>query len=188
MADLRLFISVPLNAPTLTAAISSFQQQLDFPGIKLVKPDLFHFSLHFLGDTDAQLVPKLEEAFVGIKEAPFTVTLDQAGVFPSLQNIKVLWVGVSNGSDSLQSLHQQFKNPLEELGFHIDTRPYTPHVTIGRVKFLNPNHKSSVQQAIRTHKNTTFGTQEVSSIHLMQSTLTPQGPIYQPIISQDLSD
>lgn len=186
MDTLRLFISVNIDSPELLEFIAKFQEGLAVRGVRLVEPQLFHFSLHFLGDTASDLIPSLQQALEGIEQVPFSVTMDHAGVFSSLRDIRVIWVGVSQGADELASLQKQLIAPLKELGFKIDTRAYTPHLTVGRVKFLDPENKRKVQQAVREYQTASFGTQEVSHIHLMQSTLTPQGPIYQSIYSKDL--
>ena len=186
MNELRLFISVNIDSREITSEIANFQKMVSFRGIKVVQPDLFHFSLHFLGDTPKEVVPEIENIFNSIEQAPFTITMKGSGVFPSLHNIKVLWIGVSSGATELTSLQKQFKQPLENLNFKTDSRPYTPHLTIGRVKFLNPESKKTIQQAVREYQSVEFGSQEITNIHLMQSTLTPEGPIYQSLYSKDL--
>lgn len=188
MDDLRLFISVNIDNQQIKSAISVFQHQLDFPGIRLVEPDLFHFSLHFLGDTSNDLLPKLTNVLSSVKQAPFTVSLNGVGVFPSLRNIKVIWAGVSAGSDELQSLKQQLEKPLEQLGFTVDPRPFTPHLTIGRVKFIKAENKPTIQKRIAENKSMNFGSQNVLAVHLMQSILRPEGPIYHSLVTQDLEE
>ncbi len=183
---MRLFISVNITSPDLKAAITHYQSRLDVRGVKLVEPELFHFSLHFLGDTASDVIPQLKEVLDEIKQEPFSLTLDHAGVFPNLRNIKVLWIGTSTGSEGLISLQQQLIQPLTDLQFTIDSRPYTPHLTIGRVKFLNADAKPKIQHAIKDHQSFLFGSQEVTQVHLMQSTLTPEGPIYQSLYTKDL--
>ena len=186
MDELRLFISVNIDSPKITSEIAKFQKKVSFRGVKVVKPDLFHFSLHFLGDTLKEVVPDIENIFSSIEQAPFTITMEGSGVFPSVHNIKVLWIGVSSGATELTSLQRQFTQPLEKLHFKIDSRPYSPHLTIGRVKFLNPESKKAIQEAVRDYQSVVFGSQEITKIHLMQSTLTPEGPIYQSLYSKDL--
>lgn len=186
MDDLRLFISVNIDTPQILAQIEKFQHLVQFKGVKLVDSSLFHFSLHFLGDTSQELIPKLEKVISSIKQESFTVTLKQAGVFPSAHNIKVIWVGVSEGLHELQSLHDQLIQPLQTLNFLIESREFIPHLTIGRVKFLDARSKKSIQDAITDYHSFIFGSQEVTAVHLMHSTLTPNGPIYQSIFSKDL--
>lgn len=186
MDTLRLFIAVNIDSPELLASITNFQKGLSVKGVRLVDPQLFHFSLHFLGDTASDLIPSLQQALDTVEQAPFSVTMDHAGVFSSLRDIRVIWVGVAQGAKELSSLQKQLIQPLQELGFKIDTRAYTPHLTVGRVKFLDPENKRKVQQTVREYQTADFGRQEVTSIHLMQSTLTPQGPIYQSVYSKEL--
>ena len=186
MDKLRLFISVPIDDPDIINPIVSFQDKLEVRGVKLVNPKLFHFSLHFLGDTDTDFIPKLEHCIANLQQNPFTLTLERTGVFPNLHNIKVIWIGVSKGSQELISLQEQLIEPLKELDFKLDDRSYTPHLTIGRVKFLNPGSKRSIQQTIRDHQSSQFGSQVIKHMHLMQSILTPEGPIYKSLFLKEL--
>ena len=186
MDTLRLFVSVNIDSPGIKASIREFQQQLDFKGIKVVDPDLFHFSLHFLGDTSKELIPQLASVLSSVKQVPFEVKLEQVGVFPSLHNIKVIWVGVSTGATELSSLKQQLDRPLQHLGFTIDERSFTPHLTVGRVKFINPDQKKKIQNIITSFEARNFGSQHIDSLHLMQSTLRPEGPSYQSLVTQEL--
>ncbi len=186
MDVLRLFISINIDSLEIRSQIAKFQDLIQFKGVKLVNPNLFHFSLHFLGDTSKDFVPKLENAISLINQEPFTVTLKETGVFPSPHNIKVIWVSASTGVTELKSLHRQLIQPLQELNFNIESREFIPHLTIARVKFLDAPSKRTIQKAITDYQSFTFGSQNMTSVHLMQSTLTPDGPIYQSIFSKDL--
>ena len=186
MNNLRLFIAVAIDEPSLTTNLAKFQKLINLQGITLVTPELFHFSLHFLGDTAKEVLPDLQKIINTINQDKFTITLTGCGVFPSLNNIKVVWAGVQSGTNELISLQQQLSKPLEQLGFKLDTRPYSPHLTLGRVKFLKPENKKLLQRIISENKGVQFGSQTISTVHLMQSTLTPTGPIYQSLFHKDL--
>lgn len=186
MDTLRLFIAVPITDATIVSNLIAFQETFAVPGVRQVKPDLFHFSLHFLGDTDQSLLNDLQSIITSVSAEKFTVTLSGCGVFPGLQNIKVIWAGVTVGVQQLITIQQQLSKPLEEVGFQLDQRPFSPHLTLGRVKFLKPDGKKTIQQTIKDHKTKLFGSQEVTSVHLMQSTLTPKGSIYSSLFQKDL--
>jgi 2'-5' RNA ligase len=187
MTSLRLFISVNIDSPSVISKITEFQELFSFPGIKVVSPELLHFSLHFLGDTDESLIPDLSDLLSSITHPKsFTVSLVGCGSFPNEKSFKILWLGVSSGSSELLSLNKSLTGPLQELGFHLDSRPYNPHLTIARVKFITPKEKQLLQQTLLEKKNLSFGQQQISQVHLMQSTLTPQGPVYQSLFHKDL--
>lgn len=187
LENLRLFISVNINDKQIKSALADVQSHLDFKGVKLVDPDLFHFSLHFLGDTSENLIPQLSQVISSVKSAPFTISLQGVGVFPSLQKIKVIWAGVSEGATELQSIKNQLDEPLEKLGFTVEKRPFTPHLTIGRVKFVDSAQKPALQKILLENQAKKLGSQQALSIHLMQSTLKPEGPSYQSLFRHDLS-
>ena len=68
-------------------------------GLKVVRPEILHVTLKFLGDTDEALIDQIasnmERAVVDVH--PFTVQLVGMGAFPSLSNIRVVWIGMEDG-------------------------------------------------------------------------------------------
>lgn len=187
MENLRLFLAVTIDSQPLVAKLTQFQEQFDFQGIKLVEPNLFHFSIYFLGDTSTDLVSDLEEIISSINVAPFTAIIKGSGVFRNLQNITVIWAGLTTGTDELNSIKNQMLDPLEKIGFQLNTRSSSHHLTLARVKFLKPDVKKQVQSIITANTEKDFGSQEITQVHLMQSTLTPTGPIYRSLFHKDLT-
>ena len=64
--------------------------------------------------------------------APFEVHLSGGGAFPSLARPRSLWVGVREGADRLANLADALTAAAGECGLFLDTRPFAPHLTIGR--------------------------------------------------------
>ncbi len=65
---------------------------------------------------------------------PFTLGLSGIGFFPSAAKPRVLWIGTDGGGDKLLDVYQYLENCLEHDGFDRDAKPFSPHLTIGRVK------------------------------------------------------
>jgi 2'-5' RNA ligase len=64
---------------------------------------------------------------------------------------------------------------LYKKGFPRENKDFSNHITIGRVKFIKD--KANFIQILKRIKINNLS-QEVSSIDLMKSKLTPSGPIY----------
>jgi 2'-5' RNA ligase len=97
---------------------------------------LLHVTVHFLGSANVNLVPGITDALrdaVGLCH-PFTLTLGTHGAFPTTERPRVLWVGLGGEVGALQQLNAAVVSALSPLGFPRDSRPYHPHVTIGRVR------------------------------------------------------
>ena len=100
------------------------------------------------------------------------------GAFPSLSNIRVIWVGLEN-VDGLSVLAGNLDGALRELGFERDKKGFKPHLTVARAR--SARNASELQQVINSNVATEFGEFEVDSVRLKRSVLTPQGPRYSDV-------
>ncbi len=175
----RIFIAVELD-PALHGAVVAAQRALEDAGarIKWVKPASLHFTLRFLGEiTPAQVaLAKIatREAARGV--APFAITLRRLGAFPSLQRPQVVWVGVDEGARELESLARRVDERLVHHRFPPEDRRFRPHLTLARVR--DARQWGDVVRALTQYRDVEVGTQTVRSVCVMESRLTPQGPIY----------
>ncbi|MFW6448965.1 MAG: RNA 2',3'-cyclic phosphodiesterase [Halobacteriota archaeon] len=179
---MRLFVSVDLPE-ALADAIASVQEPLaEADGIRPVEPTQAHVTLKFLGETPESRVPAvvagLEEAVATAGIGPFDVGLAGLGVFPSLEYISVVWVGVDDGADELCTLHEAVERALVDRGFEEESHDFTPHVTVARMD--HAGGKSLVQRAVR-ERSPSVGRFSATSVNLTESTLTPDGPRYETV-------
>lgn len=133
----RLFVAVELPDEA-RRALSRAQEWLrrGSPPIKWVAPEAMHLTLQFLGETDSALLPSIGDALraaAGAAPAP-VLHLAAAGSFPSLRRPDVLWIALAGELGSLQALQRSIAAALAPLGFPPETRPYHPHITLGRVR------------------------------------------------------
>ncbi|MDQ7819566.1 MAG: RNA 2',3'-cyclic phosphodiesterase [Armatimonadota bacterium] len=175
----RIFIAVELD-PALHDAVVAAQRALEDAGarIRWVKPASLHFTLRFLGEiTPAQVaLAKIatREAARGV--APFAITLRRLGAFPSLQRPQVVWVGVEDGAEHLDALARRLDERLARYHFPPEDRRFRPHLTLARVR--DARQWGDVVRALTRYRDVEIGTQTVRTICVMESTLTPQGPVY----------
>jgi 2'-5' RNA ligase len=179
MSLYRGFIAVDIP---VSPKIKEYEDAIHTSGanVKLVEPDNIHITLKFLGDVQEELTDKLEEIVSTAvqDQKPFTVKLQGTGVFPNLNYIKVIWIGIEDG-EPLTAIAASIDEQLSNLGFKKDARPFSPHLTIGRVR--NARNKQELLQIIQRYETTEFSTLFVEAVELKQSTLTPQGPIYKTL-------
>lgn len=181
---MRTFIAIPCPEE-LKDKIVEIQKRIKNLGkIKLVERENIHMTLKFLGDTDENKINEIIEILNSVsknqKIKKFKIHLWGIGVFPNENYIKILWVGISEGSEEILDLHQKIDEQLKSSGFKKDKK-FHPHFTIARVKFLKPRDKREVQQVLSENSNTDFGSFEVSGFELMKSELTSEGPVYSVI-------
>lgn len=172
----RAFIAVDIEpSERLLALVRELAQSR--ADLKVVKPQQLHLTLKFLGDTDEGLV---EQVFSSIRAAaagvqPFTMRLVGMGAFPSLSNIRVVWVGIEDGKP-LGKIAEDLDQSLRGLGFERDKKGFVPHLTLARTR--SPRNIANVQEIVRSNAATDYGEYPVGKILLKKSVLSPQGPAY----------
>ena len=179
LKKMRVFLALELPA-ALREQLGELQGRLSFlgRGIKWVKEENMHLTLYFLGDLNTE---KIQGLYSCLEDTPrlksFKVDVSGLGYFPPRGKIRVLWAGVSTGSLKLQSLYTYLGDALQKHGFYIQRRSFIPHVTLGR--FRTPMAVSSELQAGgHLQPETLYGSFVAREIALVQSVLTPAGPIY----------
>ncbi len=175
---MRLFVSVDLDG--LEDSVAKAQKPFrDVDGLRPVDPEQVHLTLKFLGETQASNLSEVKEALAAAvadsEVSPFTAEFGGYGVFPSLDYISVIWLGVQRGGDSFIRLHEAVEAWTVELGFEPAEHDFTPHVTLARMD--HAANKDHVQQVVQ-ERDPRVATLEVTEIRLTESTLTADGPEY----------
>jgi 2'-5' RNA ligase len=177
----RLFVSIDLDglADEVRATQAPFE---DASGLNLTDPEGTHVTLKFLGDTDdnriPELVAELERAVEAAGVDPFETRFGGYGVFPSLDYISVVWLGVRSGGEAMTRLHEEIEERTTALGFSPEDHEFTPHVTLARMD--HAGSKDLVQRTVRGEDPDT-GSLRVSEIRLKESVLGPDGPTYSTV-------
>jgi len=191
MEQVRSFIAIKLP-DELKRGLTQLQAQLKLgnqPSVKWVDPNSIHLTLKFLGnvpvDRIGNITGAMEKAAQGI--SPFHLEVKDLGVFPNLRRVQVVWVGISGQVERLSQLQQRIESNLAPLGFAPESRPFTPHLTLARVRDqASPDERQRFGQLIANARFEAAFTLEVESISLMRSQLTREGAIYSQISSVGL--
>jgi len=193
MEQVRSFIAIELP-DEVKAGLAQLEAQLKLskpPSVKWVDPYSIHLTLKFLGSI---AVAKISEITRAMQEAsrglsPFRLEVKGLGVFPNLRRVQVVWVGIGGEVDKLHQLQQRIESNLVPLGFTPESRPFTPHLTLARLRdrALPAERESFGQLIANTHFEMVY-TIEVDSINLMRSQLTREGAIYSRLSSVELRE
>ena len=198
---MRAFFAVDLP-DALAGPLADVQSAFDdASGVTLVDPEQAHVTLKFLGDvaergageegganesdesgTDAADIDAVtaagERAVADADVDPFTCTVGGLGVFPSLEYISVVWAGIEAGSADLTRLHESLEAETTALGVDPEDHEFTPHVTLGRMR--DARGKELVRRAVH-EGDPDVGSFTVREVRLVESTLTPDGPVYETV-------
>ena len=186
---MRIFIAIPLPKPTIHQLVraSSSQRPKITSGVRWVPPENLHLTLRFLGETSPEVVSDLTMQLDALGKLPsFDLAFTEYGVFPKWNAPTSIWLGV-NKTDDLLNIHRTVELMVRDCGFRADKRPFTPHLTVVRVK-RNPS-STTVSQIQEAFKNTPSPVKvgfPACHVVLFQSILSPQGSQYNAIHTVDL--
>lgn len=175
---MRLFIAIPLPLFSLSSKLPDyFQNALKKEYITWTKPENYHFTLLFLGETDEKLLPEIMELLdeVAYDFDPFTLSIENTGLFGSSYDPKVIWAGVQP-AEMLTELHNRIVEAMQKVGYKPDRQNFIPHLTIGRIKRLSD--KKQLQKTMDAKRVGEYYSQQVEEIVLFESKLTKEGPVY----------
>jgi 2'-5' RNA ligase len=180
---IRCFIAVELPREVRDALHETGRALVrDVRAARWVKPDSMHLTLKFLGDTPAEIIPDISHAMqdAASQTGSFELATDALGAFPNPRKARVLWAGLSGGTDTCSALHQRIETAMARLGFTRETRPFRAHLTLAR--FRDP---ALVPQSILDSPvpHIRF---PVKRVVLFQSELDPRGAIYTPLATAPL--
>ena len=178
MADIRTFIAVDLPQEIkmeIDKMIAGFRQLN--ANIRWVKAANLHLTLRFLGDIPEEAIPPLAENIKGNTQGfgRFDLSLSGLGAFPNLRRPRVIWIGSGSGTDRLKSLAAKVEQATIESGFGKGDKPFSSHLTIGRVKFSRGLDQLLAQIEKTEYESSSFGVNEVI---IFKSDLSPAGPKY----------
>jgi 2'-5' RNA ligase len=184
MPILRTFVAIDLDRELryeLERVQESLRQQVAPRSIRWVKPRAIHLTLKFLGDTPSDRVGAVKEALVqaSLQVSPFTFRVKGLGCFPNTQRPRILWVGLEDPSGNLIRLRDAVEAQVAPLGFPTESRPFRPHLTLGRVQ--RHASKSEVIEAGAVVFNSpirSIGEMAVTRVSHIRSDLKPGGPVY----------
>jgi 2'-5' RNA ligase len=191
---IRAFLAVELSDDLrrqIDLVQQDFKQRLGYESSKniriaWVQPSSIHFTVKFLGDTDAEQIEPLREAVQRAMTGQKVIhmPIERLGVFPHLQQPRVLWIGPSEqweeGDDAkrLTELHRVVEDCCQAFGFAPEGRPLSPHLTLARVKEGERRIGQALAKSGAMDRPISLGLLVVEAIVLMKSELRPTGPLY----------
>ena len=176
--EIRSFVAFDIDNDLVVGRFSEIQEVLCKTGadLKLVQPENIHITMRFLGNISLGLIDSVHEAMKEVSFVPFDVDIRGLGAFPNLRHTNVIWAGIGKGADEFRNIFDQLEPRLRGLGFAPDTKGFSPHLTLVRVR--TGRHKAELIKSIEDLADYEFGTIKATCLKLKKSVLTPRGPIY----------
>ena len=179
MEKIRSFVAILLSEEIRDAVASLIESLRPFGrSVAWVKTENLHLTMKFLGHQPPETLSQVKErlAEVAKNAGPFELSFVGLGGFPDLRRPRVLWVGSCEGAENAIALAQKIDESLFRCGLPREERPFSPHLTIGRLK--NPRDAQPLSTTLAEAHSRPLGRMSVSAIHLMRSDLSPHGAHY----------
>ncbi|MCX5702566.1 MAG: RNA 2',3'-cyclic phosphodiesterase [Candidatus Omnitrophica bacterium] len=180
---MRAFIAIELSQE-IKDSLSQLQERLKSSqaDVKWVSPQNIHLTLKFLGEVDESKLEKIGEILETLKadKTPFYMRLSSVGAFPKTNYPRVIWAGIDKGDTETKEIAKFLEEKIAKLGIPAEDRPFSSHITIGRVK-SGLNREGLVKKLNESVNHFAKANLEfqVEKITLFKSTLTPKGPVYE---------
>jgi len=180
---LRSFVAVEIPAEIQSALARStapLQKTLPKPLIRWVAPQNVHLTLKFLGDVSPANLERLAEALKAeaVAHETFTMSVSGLGAFPTLRRARVIWIGLEAPA-ALMALLRGVEAVTARLGYASEDRPFSPHLTIGRVgQNVSGTDFQRIRTALEGATVGALGTLRVDAVHIFKSDLQPGGSVY----------
>jgi 2'-5' RNA ligase len=149
--------------------------------IAWVKPDHIHLTLVFLGDTLRESVPTVESVMDDVtrSQSRFALRLKGTGWFGRGRLPRVIWAGAADPSGQLGMIQLALDTRLREVGFFWPPQEFVEHVTVGRVK--EDQSRNELARILDELPEEEYGQCDVTQLSLVESRLTPTGPVYRTV-------
>lgn len=176
MAEIRAFIAIAVAPPILArlAAVQEELRRLD-ADVSWTRPEAIHITLKFLGEIPETHIAPLGEILTQIarRQSVFAITVAGTGVFPAPTRARVLWAGITEGTAALTTLAHAVDTATAAYGYPRETRPFHPHLTLGRVR--SPRGIDQLLEHLGRYAHECFGDMRAKGLALLRSDLRPQG-------------
>lgn len=175
----RLFIAIDISDEARRRASEHIAQLRSVAGVRISweRPEKLHVTLKFLGNVSTKQISDVEETAQTIakSQAVFSADLAGTGVFPDTRRPRVLWLGIGNDEGKVAALGKATGSGFALLGFPSESRDYSPHLTIARVREPSNGHGVATLHGEMKFAPVRF---PVTDLVIYESRLGPTGSVY----------
>jgi 2'-5' RNA ligase len=176
---MRMFISIEVpEAVKKELAVAQGRLRVAGADASWTRAEGMHLTMKFLGEVTDQQVPEIMSSLRKAAEGtgPLGLSVSGVGTFPNPKNARVVWIGLAGDIVQLTRLQVAVENAMVLLGMAREERKFTPHLTLGRIKYIRFHDRwIKTLEEIRDISLPGF---EVTSVSLMKSELKPAGAVY----------
>jgi 2'-5' RNA ligase len=179
----RGFVALPLPTAVREGA-AGIVERLRCDDLRWTATENFHLTLKFLGEVPPARLTALTVALgrAAAEAAPFDFALRGLGAFPRPERPQVIWIGVAEGETAMAALAARVEAACAAVGFPAEERPFRAHLTLGRTRGdRGAPPPRGLTERLRAMGAVDLGFVRADHFNLMQSDLSPRGPIYRVV-------
>ncbi len=180
MQTVRAFLAVDIG-DDIRGHLDELQRKLKkvHANVRWVKPRNMHLTLVFLGDIPVEQIGTIKQALDQAcgPQTAFGIQACGTGTFGKAKHPRVIWAGIAD-CPPLMELQGRLVQGLHDIGMELESRPFSPHLTLGRVKSID-QHTGPLLEKIEKYEAMELGENRIDHVALMASTLTPHGAEYE---------
>ena len=143
----------------------------DVSGAKWTRPDQLHLTLKFIGEAAPDEFARIRGALSRVSGDSFPLRFRGVGRFPPRGSPRILWAG-TEPEYAIRRLHAMVEDALTEAGVERDQRPFSPHLTLARLRDARFADADGFLERGRSFHTEEFPVEEFS---LYSSVLAPEG-------------
>ena len=192
MNVIRAFIAINLS-PDILARLEDVLRDLKAKDpsapVRWTPAHNIHLTIKFLGDVSVANIDLLTKllASEAARHPEFEISVGELGAFPNVRRPRVVWVGVQ-APPELGTLQHGVEHEMARIGYALEDRPFSPHLTLGRVsRNAGPDNLRQLGDIISQTKVGFLGAVRVREVHLYRSDLRPTGSIYTSLFTAPLA-
>jgi 2'-5' RNA ligase len=187
---MRLFIGIELPDDVKRAAASvaddmrgEIAREASRAVLRWVPPENLHITIWFIGEVDDDRASAIRAVMATPFAVPaFMLRIGGAGTFPPPSgDPRAVWLGLVEGRESLLPIHAEVTERLGTLGFAPEKRPYSPHLTIARVKDIRHREAPAVRGAT-SRAPREIAACAIGAVTLFRSRTSPKGSQYEAVL------
>jgi len=177
----RVFIAIEINNnDALVKLTESFKIRLKDEKIRWVKQVNMHLTLAFLGEKQEDQVRRAGEIMYNVagNYNCFEIGFGGTGIFSDINHPRVIWLGLK-APDTLYDMQNMLCSKLIRDDLYKEKNPFSPHITLGRMKYIN--NRKLLADILQSSRHDKLTSQIVHELVLFESILKPEGPVYHPL-------
>ncbi len=178
----RLFIAFELPEAAKMAALAvqeDVRRYVRSHFVSWIPEDRWHITSHFLGYVDDKHMDQIKNMIISLPTNHLMLSCWSVSGFPNNSTPRNIVLRFADLTSKAFSLRDTCSKELDRLGLKFDTRPWIPHLTLGRSRRAASSFKEDLAK-IRVPETPFL----IPRISLFESTIGSGPPVYESITSK----